>query len=260
MSFWEVLCRIGSVTGSDREKFLVHVDFPGHHDEVVRPARAVDHPVVQHRLGDKAEVVEELLGIPLGAHHLRHELVEVCSLGELEDLPREVAAEAAASEVGGDEQQNFTEVARPQAFAVVQAAVAGDAAVDLGDQRRRMALFDFPQPRVDDVTAGDVGAKEVKVVLRQCAREMEDGAPIRRGHRTEGDAQTGDFAGQRVVLQRHGRSPGTGRAACAGFLRGAAFHRPVEVVAGGVGVMIAVGWGHVKSLPALTHPRKRRGP
>ena len=85
-----------------------------------------------------------------------------------------MAAEADAAEFGTDLDPDFADAPGPTGLVGVDAGVADELAVGLGDDGGSIAAVDIAEPFRDAGGLGDIGAQEEQIVLRQGAGEGED--------------------------------------------------------------------------------------
>ena len=148
-------------------------DVVGHDDQVAGAPATIDHPVGQQRLGAETELLEQVTSGILLSGHLSDDPHQSELVSDGEDLTDEKVAEPAAATAVGEDHPDLADVTHPVGLETVEAGVADDLAVGLGEQGDAIVARLGGDQVVDDGGIGDVAAQEEQVFLGQRASEDE---------------------------------------------------------------------------------------
>src|ERR1022692_456282 len=102
-------------------------------------------------------------------------------------LLRQHLAQTVAALVGRHQQADLAQVPEPAGFAVMQAAIAEQLAILLGEHGGVLAGFDSPKLARQTLRRGQVHHQEEQVVFRLLLDERLKGTAILGGHEAQGD-------------------------------------------------------------------------
>ena len=101
---------------------------------------------------------------------------------QVEDFARETPSEAGSPRGGSDLDSDLADPLGPSRIVEMDAGVACDLAVDLGQQSDSAAFLDMFGPLLDNRRIGDVGAEKEQIVRRQAAGELQNQVGVGAGH------------------------------------------------------------------------------